>query len=74
MAKSIIGETEMHSVANLSTLLLDLATFQTPLATFFSKEAPSDKIKRVLGQTFFLFPRLAGTAARAQSLVRLIVS
>ncbi len=52
MAKSIIGETEMHSVANSSTLLLDLATFQTPLATFFSKKAPSDKIKRVLGQTF----------------------
>ncbi len=26
---------EMHSVANLATLLLDLATFQTPLATFF---------------------------------------
>ncbi len=31
-----------NSVANLATLSLDLATFQTPLATFFFK-APSDK-------------------------------
>ncbi len=30
------------SVANLATLSLDVATFQTPLATFFFK-APSDK-------------------------------
>ncbi len=29
------------SVANLATLSLDLASFQTPLATFF--KAPSDK-------------------------------
>ncbi len=30
------------SVANLANLSLDLATFQTPLATFFSKKATSD--------------------------------
>ncbi len=34
---------DAHSVANLATLSLDLVTFQTPLATYFSKKATSDK-------------------------------
>ncbi len=32
-----------HNVANLATLSLDLAPFQTPIATFFSKKVTSDK-------------------------------
>ncbi len=34
---------DARSVANLATLSLDLVTFQTPLATYFSKKATSDK-------------------------------
>ncbi len=34
---------DTHSVANLVTLSLDLATFQTPLVIFFSKKATSDE-------------------------------
>ncbi len=34
---------DARSVANLATLSLDLATFQTPLATFFTKKVTSDK-------------------------------
>ncbi len=30
-----VAQSELTSVANLATLSLDLATFQTPLATFF---------------------------------------
>ncbi len=34
---------DAHSVANLATLSLDLATFQTLLAKINSKKATSDK-------------------------------
>ncbi len=39
---------DAHSVANLATLLLDLTTFQTPLATFFPIKSTSDIYSVVL--------------------------
>ncbi len=49
MAKPVVGEMEMHSVANLATL-------QTPLATFFPSQKCPNLIQSLIN---------AGTAARA---------
>ncbi len=54
------------SVANLATLSLDLATFQTPLATFFFK-APSDKSSDFWKNLSHL-PNVASTVLRARDL------
>ncbi len=44
MLRSEVSSRDARSAANLVTLSLDLTTFQTPLATFFSsKKATSDK-------------------------------
>ncbi len=56
----------LTSVANLVTLSLDLATFQTPLATFFFK-APSDKSSDFL-KNLSNFPNVASTVLRARDL------
>ncbi len=52
----------VHSVANLVTLSLDLATFQTPLATL-KKYAPSN-----FWENLSNFPNVASTVLRAQDL------
>ncbi len=54
------------SVANLGTLSLDLATFQTPLATFFFK-APSDKSSD-FWKNLSNFANVASTVLRARDL------
>ncbi len=54
------------SVANLATLSLDLATFQTILATFFFK-APSDKSSD-FWKDLTNFPNVASTVLRARDL------
>ncbi len=38
-----VSSRDVHSVANVANLSLDLVPFQTPIATFFSKKATSDK-------------------------------
>ncbi len=55
-----------HSVANLATLSLDLATFQTPLATFFFK-APSDKSSD-FWKNLSNSPNVTSTVLRARDL------
>ncbi len=46
--------------ANLATLSLDLATFQTPLATFFLQKAPSNKSSD-FWTNLSIFPNVAST-------------
>ncbi len=48
MRERDVSSRDARSVANLATLLLDLATFQTHLATFFPLKATSDESSVVL--------------------------
>ncbi len=64
---SAISSSESYSVANLATLSLDLATFQTPLATFFFFKAPSDKSSD-FWKNLSNFPNVASTVLRARDL------
>ncbi len=48
----------LNSVANLATLSLDLATFQTPLATFFYKKKRLATNLATFGKTLATFQML----------------
>ncbi len=53
MTNNMGGGGLLGSVANLTTLSLDLATFQTPLATFFLKRLATNLA--TFGQTLAIF-------------------